>query len=537
MNKFRFLIKFIFILYSFALTTFLYYVFIENSYNNSIKELNPCENIDSITSQENKIFINFKQKITNEYNPYHFSKHFSFQTKAFNQKFLFFYDSFIDTSCIKNNKVFEIILPFPFIQNYSVSLYCHNIQENINNSINSQQILYQKQFHVSLTDFQPNVFTSQMKCDGNDINNRVCEASNITILSNSIIFNSPVHFNFTKNFINLGSRNLIFEKNSIILSDNMIVKNNNFYSNIVDFVPREKLIFILSESKEEYLNTFFNRLIDLYYPLYKTIEKYKDRKLPSLNENDKENELVFLEMSFSLDFDPFILKLLNNKYYHVQNTKFGVLVEHSIIGLVKIDKNQDIHQFADQFNSNNVPIDSSFVQYLNNLFKSNESHSNNQNEINITIINQPYYPLNVQNLTACENISILTCQRYNRICNIHYYDFSINQIEKIIHDVQKSNILITRAFYGSELCLWMKKGGYLLNLYPDFMICDKRIEKLAEISEIELRRLDSIYSYSSDECVEKECSSSSCYSQSITHPIDIYHSQFGAILDEIISTF
>ena len=268
MNKLNYVVKFAFALYSVALSVLIYSIFTQNKTNFGMV-FNPCENIISISSQENKIFINFKQKLAHEYNPYHLSKHFSFHTKVFNEKLFFPSESFVDAFFHKDTNVFEIDLPFPFIQNYTLSLYCHDIKEKLTEPPSNQQILYQKDFNVSITDFQTNVYTTQVKCDGDNINNRVCEASNLTVVANSIIFTSPAHFRFPENFINLGSRNIVFGKNTTVLGKNLYIKHTNFFSDVVDFIPRSTLVFIMSEPNENYQNTFFNRLNDVYYPIYK----------------------------------------------------------------------------------------------------------------------------------------------------------------------------------------------------------------------------------------------------------------------------
>ena len=490
----------------------------------------PCNFISKISSKNNRIQIHFQKRFNKYANPYRLAHYFSFITKAFNQTIAFPPQSILNPIFLDNQRTLEISLPFPFITNYTVDLLCHDFYDVLNEkTLNKLQKQNQQKFHtyVNLDEFQKDIYTSQLKCYGTTYEQRVCEASNITLHSNSIVFTSPAFFTFPKHFLNLGSRHPLFEFETEEMSTISYVKNNDFMKEVADFVPKEKFIFIYSESKNGNDQTSFNRMTDLYYAIYKTKQQFKNLKL-----SNEENDIYFLDFANTFEHNYYLLKILKNGPNHLQNNKFDVLVEHSLIGLTKIDSNNKIQQYFDQFSEQNFLIDKDFVNFMQNTFLDKEENKNDK-EIEISIVNPKYPPQQIENLTKCETLVQTICHQYRKTCKVNYFEYPISSHKKALNTIHRSNILITRAFLGSELSIFMKKGNHIISVYPDFINCDKRSQKLADLAEIHYHRLESMYIYIPDPDI---CGSKQSHTISMNDPIALFLEPLNNKLRDIIST-
>jgi len=75
-------------------------------------------------------------------------------------------------------------------------------------------------------------------------------------------------------------------------------------------------------------------------------------------------------------------------------------------------------------------------------------------------------------------------ENLNSICEVKLLKFKSLDIYQTLDILENTSILIGQHLFGSDLCVWLKRNAYVIDLVPDLGTCNNNIEVLANISEI-----------------------------------------------------
>ena len=406
------------------------------------KNYNICNNILKIESNNNKIKIFFKNNI-NHLNPFNLSSYFGYLTNIFDSELIIPPVNIINP-IIKNNFL-EFSFLMPFLLNYTGELFCLNL---LNHNLNDLKLNIIKKFFINynLNEFNEEYLNSQLKCFGNNFQNRWCEGRNIGFSSGHIIFKTNSIFNFPNKFLYLNGDLFIKNTDFNLLSNEPFILKNKLNQFSIDSSSNLELNFLTSSENSN--DNYFDFIFGFLLPSSISINK--------IDPNNSFKHIFHLKNSINSNYQNLIYYLTGNTVKFFSNNPNLFIYKKIILGISKIEKNPLILKSKIESIYNSLEFNQNDLINFKNKILYNLNFSN---LISKKIL---FFDYKIENIYLLKDIIKFYCQDCNiTIINPYYFN-----PKELIYQISNTFILITFFNFFSEFSIFLPKNSYFIELIP-----------------------------------------------------------------------
>lgn len=440
---------------------------------------NPCLNIESVHSEEEKIIIKFSKDVVSR-NPLSLASIFGYFTEAFELPLLMPPGSAYKASI--NETLLTIEFPLPFITNYSGKLFCVNPEKYETPPFqlpiySSKASLFESEVNVSIASIREGYSDSQMKCYGSNSEERWCEARHIGITSGKIVIQTSAHFLFPASFLSLGGRASPFDRDDERISNEPIITDKNMEEIASGRSTPNEVAFIVGFGRN--IDNLYNCLFDFLIPMYKTI-KFLDLK------NTKKR--VYVREFGNRKYMDIIVAVTGELPVHLPQYDSLTIFEKTVIGLMKSDEIPDPTRSPSTENGHvfNITLNdiSGLRETVLNAMHIEEQNHSSKHPI-VSIIESDINHLRVFNSEPLREFIAETCS----FCKVDVIPAEKTDAFEFMKISSRSSVVITRSNVALGHTIWMQKSKpnnptFLVEIRPNQMWCDEKMRGIALASGV-----------------------------------------------------